>query len=79
MAAQVSKQDLVVNLRLQSRSFQRQSSHFLGVTRHQKGKWEARIGLPESHGKKYQYAAVPWAAAFNRPCYLPPSCVHTAL
>lgn len=40
------------SLREQSRNFQRQSSQYKGVTRHQKGKWEARISLSE--GKKYQ-------------------------
>lgn len=49
---QVTKEELVANLRLQSRSFQRQSSKFRGVTRHQKGKWEARVGLTD--GKKYK-------------------------
>jgi hypothetical protein len=34
----------VLSLRKQSKGFQRASSQFRGVTHHQKGKWEARIG-----------------------------------
>lgn len=49
----VSKDELVISLRRQSRGFSRGSSRFRGVTRHQKGKWEARIG--QTVGKKYKY------------------------
>lgn len=40
------------NLRRQSKGYQKTSSQFRGVTRHQKGKWEARIG--QMVGKKYK-------------------------
>ena len=49
----VSKDELVISLRRQSKGFSRGSSRFRGVTKHQKGKWEARIG--QSVGKKYKY------------------------
>ena len=48
---QKSKEEVVKELRLGSRAFQRQTSKYKGVTRHQKGKWEARIG---TDGKKYK-------------------------
>ena len=41
---QITREELVLSLRQQSKGFQRSSSQFRGVTRHQKGKWEARIG-----------------------------------
>ena len=42
--SQITREELVLSLRKQSKGFQRASSHFRGVTHHQKGKWEARIG-----------------------------------
>lgn len=44
---------LVLALRRKSRGFQKGTSKYRGVTKHQKGKWEARIGLLV--GKKYRY------------------------
>lgn len=44
---------VVAGLRRHSKGEAVQSSIFKGVTRHQKGRWEARIG--QSAGKKYQY------------------------
>ena len=52
--AQVTKEEVVQNLRRQSKGYQKTSSQFRGVTRHQKGKWEARIG--QMVGKKYKCA-----------------------
>lgn len=52
--AQVTKEEVVQTLRRQSKGFQKTSSQFRGVTRHQKGKWEARIGTMV--GKKYKCA-----------------------
>lgn len=46
-------EQLVYILRKQRRGSGRSSSKFRGVTRHQKGKWEARIGAVS--GKKYRY------------------------
>ena len=48
----MTKEELVQSLRQQSKGFQRASSQYRGVTRHQKGKWEARIG--QASGKKYK-------------------------
>ena len=45
-------EDLVLALRRKSRGFQKGTSKYRGVTRHQKGKWEARIG--QLVGKKYR-------------------------
>ena len=50
---EITKDDLVMSLRRQSKGYSRGSSKFRGVTRHQKGKWEARIG--NLNGKKYRY------------------------
>jgi hypothetical protein len=44
---------VVAGLRRHSKGESVQSSMFKGVTRHQKGKWEARIG--QTAGRKYQY------------------------
>jgi hypothetical protein len=44
---------VVAGLRRHSKGECVQSSIFKGVTRHQKGRWEARIG--QTAGKKYQY------------------------
>lgn len=44
---------IVAGLRRHSKGESVQSSIFKGVTRHQKGRWEARIG--QTAGKKYQY------------------------
>ena len=52
--AQVTKEEVVQTLRRQSKGFQKTSSQYRGVTRHQKGKWEARIG--QMVGKKYKWA-----------------------
>lgn len=45
--------DLVEILRKQRRGKNKNSSRFRGVTRHQKGKWEARIGAMDK--RKYRY------------------------
>lgn len=50
---QIGKEELVLSLRRQSKGFVKGSSKFRGVTRHQKGRWEARIG--KLVGKKYRY------------------------
>ena len=50
---QMSKDDLVQSLRRQSKGYHQNSSQYRGVTKHQKGKWEARIG--QVVGKKYKY------------------------
>ena len=52
---QVTKEELVQSLRQQSKGFQKASSQYRGVTRHQKGKWEARLG--QASGKKYKCGA----------------------
>ncbi|KAG7673835.1 hypothetical protein Ndes2526B_g02690 [Nannochloris sp. 'desiccata'] len=44
---------VVAGLRRHSKGESVQSSMFKGVTRHQKGRWEARIG--QTAGRKYQY------------------------
>lgn len=49
---QVTEEEVVQNLRRQSKGYQKTSSQYRGVTRHQKGKWEARIG--QMVGKKYK-------------------------
>jgi len=49
----IEKDELVLSLRRQSKGFLKGSSKFRGVTRHQKGRWEARIG--QLVGKKYRY------------------------
>ena len=49
----VNKEELVLSLRRQSKGFVKGSSKFRGVTRHQKGRWEARIG--QLVGRKYRY------------------------
>jgi len=51
--SQISAEDIVLALRRKSRGFSRGTSKYRGVTRHQKGKWEARIG--QLVGKKYKY------------------------
>lgn len=50
---EVTKEDLILSLRKQSRGCSKSSSQYRGVTRHQKGKWEARIG--HMMGRKYRY------------------------
>jgi len=50
---QYAPEVVVAGLRRHSKGESVQSSIFKGVTRHQKGRWEARIG--QSAGKKYQY------------------------
>eukprot|EP01024_Parvocaulis_polyphysoides_P060495 TRINITY_DN6606_c0_g3_i4.p1 TRINITY_DN6606_c0_g3~~TRINITY_DN6606_c0_g3_i4.p1 ORF type:complete len:381 (+),score=74.42 TRINITY_DN6606_c0_g3_i4:190-1332(+) len=49
----ITKDDLILSLRRQSKGYHKNSSQFKGVTKHQKGKWEARIG--QMVGKKYKY------------------------
>lgn len=49
---QVSKEEVVQSLRKQSRGAQKTSSQYRGVTKHMKGKWEARIG--QMVGRKYK-------------------------
>jgi AP2-like factor (euAP2 lineage) len=49
----VNKDELVLSLRRQSKGFSKGSSKYRGVTKHQKGRWEARIG--QLVGKKYRY------------------------
>ena len=41
----IKVEDLVLALRRKSRGVQKGTSKYRGVTKHQKGKWEARIGL----------------------------------
>ncbi len=61
-------------LRRQSKGFQKTSSQYRGVTRHQKGKWEARIG--QMVGKKYKCApSLPCTGAQHTRCYL--TCLWT--
>ena len=50
----ITEEDLVLSLRRQSKGFSKGSSRFRGVTRHAKGKFEARIG--QIVGKKYRCA-----------------------
>ncbi|GMH37567.1 hypothetical protein BSKO_05440 [Bryopsis sp. KO-2023] len=50
---EVTKEELILSLRKQSKGYNKSTSHYRGVTRHQKGKWEARIG--QLIGKKYKY------------------------
>lgn len=49
---EVTKEELILSLRKQSKGYNKSTSHYRGVTRHQKGKWEARIG--QLIGKKYK-------------------------
>jgi L-lactate utilization protein LutC len=44
LCMQTTKDELVQKLRRQGKGFHQNSSKFRGVTKHQKGKWEARIG-----------------------------------
>ena len=50
----MTKEEVVMNLRRQSKGFRKTSSQYRGVTLHQKGKWEARIG--QLVGRKYKCA-----------------------
>lgn len=50
---QVTKEELVQQLRRQGKGSNQNSSRYRGVTKHQKGKWEARIG--QVVGRKYKY------------------------
>ncbi|CAI6006714.1 unnamed protein product [Closterium sp. NIES-65] len=49
----VPKEELILLLRRHSKGFARGTSKYRGVTKHQKGRWEARIGHVE--GKRYDY------------------------
>ena len=49
----VEKEELVLSLRRQSKGFAKGSSKFRRDERHQKGRWEARIG--QLVGRKYRY------------------------
>lgn len=49
----ITEDELVLSLRRQSKGFTRGSSRFRGVTKHMKGRWEARIGTLT--GRKYRY------------------------
>ena len=42
LVCQVSAEEVVATLRRQSKGYQKTSSQYRGVTKHQKGKWEAR-------------------------------------
>lgn len=72
--AQVTKEEVVQTLRRQSKGFQKTSSQYRGVTRHQKGKWEARIG--QMVGKKYKWAQLLTACMLRTPCLSHP-CSYT--
>ena len=52
---------MVQSLRKQSRGAQKTSSQYRGVTKHMKGKWEARIG--QMVGRKYKWVPTLHAAA----------------
>ena len=52
-ALQISRDDLVQQLRNQGKGGQTKTSRYRGVMKHAKGKWEARLG--QSCGSKYQY------------------------
>ena len=74
VCAQVTKEEVVQTLRRQSKGFQKTSSQYRGVTRHQKGKWEARIG--QMAGKKYKCApSLPCTGAQHMRCHL--TCLWT--
>lgn len=49
----MTKEELVQQLRRQGKGSNQNSSRYRGVTKHQKGKWEARIG--QVVGRKYKY------------------------
>lgn len=53
LSLQITKEEVIQNLRRQSRGHQQNSSQYRGVTLHQKGKWEARIGT--LIGRKYKF------------------------
>ena len=76
LRTQVTKEEVVQTLRRQSKGFQKTSSQYRGVTRHQKGKWEARIG--QMVGKKYKWALLPATCMLRAPC-LSTSCSHTSI
>ena len=44
MLVQASKEEVVQSLREQGKGAKKTSSQYRGVSKHQKGKWEARIG-----------------------------------
>ncbi|GAB4815044.1 hypothetical protein N2152v2_002090 [Parachlorella kessleri] len=49
----VTPEEVVTALRKHSKGHTQQTSIYRGVTRHQKGRWEARIGA--ASGRRYQY------------------------
>jgi hypothetical protein len=66
---QITREELVQQLRNQGKAGQSKTSRFHGVMKHQKGKWEARLG--QSCGSKYQYLGlfateIDAAVAFDR-------------
>jgi hypothetical protein len=50
---QITREELVQQLRNQGKGGQTKTSRFRGVMKHAKGKWEARLG--QVCGSKYQY------------------------
>lgn len=65
----MTREELVQQLRNQGKGGQSKTSRFRGVMKHQKGKWEARLG--QSCGSKYQYLGlftteIDAAVAFDR-------------
>ncbi len=50
---QYTTEEVIAGLSKQSKGAGVQSSIYRGVTRHQKGRWEARIGA--TTGRRYQY------------------------
>jgi hypothetical protein len=53
LALQITREELVQQLRNQGKGGQTKTSRFRGVMKHAKGKWEARLG--QVCGSKYQY------------------------
>ncbi|CAI6000741.1 unnamed protein product [Closterium sp. NIES-65] len=69
----VPKEELILLLRRHSKGFARGTSKYRGVTKHQKGRWEARIGHVE--GKRYDYLGLfghPFSPFLSHPVSLVP-------